>query len=762
MIKSTIAAATAAIALTAAAAGQTPSITWETLGHTVDSEGNPSYTERFTVRNTQGAFSRLAFCVARHDMKPANPLDTIVEILPGYYAVGSPRFAGAAPGDSITVEIVTQGWLHNAFEVPDGMHLVADGKSIPATNTLKSFTSRRDQWLPDGWGRDPMIYGPEAFAINDSLRSAWRPQPYMQIPTPKSVTLTGKKIRRPALKAAKADDPRIDYYRVEISGDTATVHTNSRVPGAVLRYLERRLDMAEDASGMVPEGAIEDWADFGYRGMMIDVARNFTSKEEMKKLISLLADYGINVLHFHLGDDEGWRVETPGLPELTAVGSRRGYTVTDDVPFLKQIYSGDGNPDSPTPANGFYTEEDYIDILRHAEACGVDVVPEFDSPGHSRAAIRAMEHRYRTTGDDTLRLIHDGDTSKYTTAQFFDDNLMNPALEGPYRFWGKVMDGVIDLYRRAGVPLRAIHIGGDEVPEHAWDGSAPAGAFMKERGMKHQRELHAYFVERMAELAAERGIKIAGWQEIALDHSREYDAKVRPVVEAVNSWTNAGPQSGQMLKSGYPVVMSNVDYLYFDQTPTTHPEEPGFTWGGIVDEFQPLHATMDRLCPADSADQQNVAGISGQIFAETVRNPEMIQRYLLPRLTGLAERAHNCGPTLSDEEYFGSITEEMGRWAKEGLDFYVRQPGVRLHGGMIEMNEPYGMGEIRFTLDGTDPTRESSLYEKPFPADGIRDIRARLFVGRARSVTSILTDVLSSFIINDEHDQDFISKTYCH
>lgn len=117
---------------------------------------------------------------------------------------------------------------------------------------------------------------------------------------------------------------------------------------------------------MVPQAELEDWADFGYRGLMIDVARNFTDKEEIKKIISLMARYGLNVLHFHLGDDEGWRVEIAGLPELTAVGGRRGYTPTDDVPFLKQIYCGDGNPDSPTPANGFYSEQDYIDILRHA------------------------------------------------------------------------------------------------------------------------------------------------------------------------------------------------------------------------------------------------------------------------------------------------------------------------------------------------------------------------------------------------------------
>ena len=284
-----------------------------------------------------------------------------------------------------------------------------------------------------------------------------------------------------------------------------------------------------------------------------------------------------------MGDDEGWRVEIPALPELTAVGARRGYTTTDDVDFLKGIYSGDGNPDAlDTPANGYYTVDEYVELLRYADSLGVAVVPEFDSPGHSRAAIRAMEHRYRTTGDASLRLIQDGDTSRYTSAQAFHDNILNPALEGPYKFWGIVFDGLADIYAKAGVPMPVVHIGGDEVPRHAWDGSEAARSLMAEKGLTEQRQLHALFVERVAEEAAKPGIKVAGWQEIALGHSKDYNDAVRPVIAAVNCWTNAGNKGVEIASAGYPLVLSNVDYLYFDQTPTSHPEEPGLVWGAIV------------------------------------------------------------------------------------------------------------------------------------------------------------------------------------
>ncbi|MCD7795657.1 MAG: family 20 glycosylhydrolase [Alistipes sp.] len=711
---------------------------WETLGNTVDKDGNPIYVQRFTVTADQG-FDRLAFCIFKRRMTPVNPEDSVIEILPGYYAVTSPRFARAGRGETVVIDLRTDGSLRNLSFAPDGMHLVAGGKTIRTVNTRLPITSVPEQWLVPGSDADMMIYGNDAYAINDSLRSDWRPGAYGQIPTLKQVRLTGAVVKRPIVSVQPADDARPDYWRVHIAADSAVLYTNSAHPQAVLAMLERRMDGAADADGNVPEAYIEDWADFAYRGFMLDVARNFTDKAGVKKVIDIMSRYGLNVLHFHVGDDEGWRIEMPSLPELTAVGSRRGYTETDDVPFLKQIYSGNGDPNATdTPANGFYTVDDYIDILRYADSRGIAIIPEFDSPGHSRAAIRAMEYRYRTSGDASLRLIHDGDTSEYTTAQDFHDNLMNPALEGPYKFWGIVFDDLADIYAAAGVAMPAVHIGGDEVPPHAWDGSGPARALMAAEGMTDQRELHAYFVERVAKLALERGIRIAGWQEIALGHTPEYDATMQPVVAAVNCWTNAGDFGQQIAAKGYPLILSNVDYLYFDQTPTTHPEEPGLTWGGLVDEFQPLHATIDRLCPGNATVQAKVAGISGQLFAETVRSLGMVERYILPRLLGLAERGHNAHTTLTDREYFGALTAEMPGWAAENTDFYLRQPGIRLHDGMIEMNEAYGLGEIRYTLDGTQPSRTSELYTAPFAPADASQIRARLFMGTAESVTSIL------------------------
>ncbi|MDE6207878.1 MAG: family 20 glycosylhydrolase [Muribaculaceae bacterium] len=730
-----------AIVSTGLAADATESITWQTLGNRLNDKLMPVYTQRFTV-TADRPFEGFAFCTFKKYMHPLNPQDTVIEILPGYYSVMSPRFADAVPGQPITVDLITDGAFTRHAAVPDGMHLIVDGAPVRTENTIKPFNAFAEQWSAPGRnGRtDGMVYGEEAYIINDRLRSAYRPTPYGLIPTLKSVKLKEKMVKAPQkYTIRKVSDDRPDYWRSAIDGPKVTVYTSSEHPQAIINDLKRRVEAAKDANGLVPAADIEDWADFSYRGVMIDVARNFLSVEDMKKLIDLAAMYGMNTLHFHVGEDEGWRIEIPSLPELTAVGSRRGYTLTDDVPFLKGIYSGDGNPDATdTPANGFYTVDEYIDLLRYADARGIAVIPEFDSPGHSRAAIRAMEHRYRTTGDDSLRLIHDGDTSVYTTAQDFHDNIMNPALEGPYRFWGIVFDDIIDIYKKAGVKLPAVHIGGDEVPAHAWDGSEAVQRMMADKGIKTQNEVHAHFVHRVADEAAARGIKIGGWQEIALGHSDDYNNAVRPHVAAVNCWTASSDNGRLIAEAGYPLVMSNVDFLYFDHITTRDPQEPGMSWGGIIDEFAPLHATRERLCPGSADVSRNVAGISCHIFSETCRNLGMFERYLLPRLLGLAERAHNTEPTLSDSEYFGLLTAEMDGWAGSDTDFFLRQPGIRLRDGKVEMNHAYADAEIRYTLDGSEPTAQSPLYTAPVAVGNASQVRARLFKGKANSTTTIL------------------------
>ena len=195
----------------------------------------------------------------------------------------------------------------------------------------------------------------------------------------------------------------------------------------------------------VPNAVIEDWPDLGYRGIMLDVSRDFTSKDNLLKLIDLLDHYKVNRLHLHLGDDEGWRVEIAGLPELTSYGAYRGIPVLNEDGTISEpdalmptyCVTPDRN-DKATLGNGYYTKADFIEILRYAADRRIAVIPEFDMPGHSRAAIKSMEYRARTTGDASMLLSEPGDVSVYNSAQDYNDNAVNVALPTTYKFIDKV------------------------------------------------------------------------------------------------------------------------------------------------------------------------------------------------------------------------------------------------------------------------------------------------------------------------------------
>lgn len=721
-------------------------IIWETLGNHLNDDGKPEFIQRFTIIADQPV-DGFAFCEYKRGMKAANSADTLIEVYPNYYYVATPRLQNINPGDTVIIDVISAGALQEHLNRAEGMHLVKNGKAIAAKNTQKTMTAYPAQWINPENGEDLMVYGEQAYFKNDSLRTNKSTSPYGQIPTLKKIELkdhkvNAKKLLTSQFKTTPIQDNRIDYWKATITDNGIEIQTNSPRPELIAERLKNRIIESADKDGNVPQVDIEDWTDYPYRGIMLDVGRNFLPKKDVMEYIDYMNRYDLNVLHFHLSEDGGWRLEIPSLPELTDVASKRGFTLTDDVPFLKGVYSGDGNPDSDAVSNGYYTVQDYIDILKYADSKGVTVIPEFDTPGHSRAAIRAMEWRAKHNGDSTYRLIHDGDTSNYRAPQDFYDNTMNPALEGPYKFWGTVFDDVIAIYNQAGIPLVAMNIGGDEVARGAWSGSDRANALMKEKGMKTQKDLHAYFVKRIAEIAKQKGVKLAGWEDIAYGYTPEFDAEIVPIIYGVNSWIDSESGVSQNLASkGYKVILSNVDRLYFDLHYTNHPDEPGMWWGGTLSEFDPLSATIDNLLPGDSTLQSNVIGVSGHVWGETIKDFPMVQRYTFPRILALAERAHNSHATIDNEQYFQQIVESMPEWDKEGIEFFVRQPGILIEeDGLIKMNEPYGYGEIRYTTDGSEPNKESALYTGPFKADTEKGVRAKLFVGNSSSVTSVQYD----------------------
>lgn len=741
-MKITSALSAVAVALAVVSCSSSPKTTqvqWETLGNQSDESGG-YYVERFTVTGNLD-FDRLAFNQFARKMTPVNPADTLIEIIPGYYCISSPRFR-AAEGDTVVVDIRVNGELRAICYAPDGVHTANfDGSTTPAELTFASMTEFPAQYSTPG--NDLMPKGEAIYAFNEAL-AADVPGDYEAVPSFKKVTLTDGESTVADIKIVeKAGDPALgEKYTITIADNTATVEAAP----AFMKTARLRAEylVGGFAGPTVANAVVEDEPDFRYRAVMIDISRNFQTPAEMRRVIDLLARYGFNHFHFHFSDDDAWRLEIPGLPELTEVGARRGYTF-DEADFIAQIHAGDGNPDSKEgTANGYFTKDDFIGMLRYADSLGIKVLPEVESPGHARAAIKAMEKRYRTTGDASLRLIEDGDSSVYTSAQSFHDNVMNPALESTYAFLEKVYDGIIDMYAEAGVELPAIHIGGDEVPHGSWSGTPSVIKYKEEHGIANDHDMHAVFNRRASDYLKSKGVKVSGWQEVVCGRTDDYNNAVAPNAYSVNSWTQSlttpDAPSRQALDGNYPLILSNVNRFYFDMAPSYHPDERGLTWSTPVDEFIALGGYPEELVVLQPGDREKIFGLSGQVWSETVRSGADLEMRLLPNMLGLAERAWNSTPTYTDADFNAVISaREIPAWEAGNYNYHIHQPGVKVADGKVMMNAPYaGKGEIRYTLDGSNPTAESPVYTEPVAVGDAKQIRAAYFLNGKHSVTTIV------------------------
>ncbi len=542
-------------------------------------------------------------------------------------------------------------------------------------------------------------------------------------------------------------------------------------------------------NGVVPCLTLTDYPDFHHRGIMFDIVRNYSPKSEVLRLIDQLALYKMNVLHMHLTDDEGWRLEIPGLPELTEVGSRRGHT-TDERECLYPAYNGgwDMNDLSST-ANGYLTRQDYIDILRYANERHIRILPEIDMPGHMRAAIKSMEARYHKYIDTdpakaTEYLLTDfNDTSVYTSAQHYPDNVLCIALPSCYTFIEKVIDEVVLMYAEAEAPLEIFHVGGDEVAKMAWTGSPICQAHMQAMSMENTYDLKDEFIAKVLDILRKHNLQCEGWEEIAMRkgvaNPRFADANILS-----HCWNSVPEWRGdevpyKLANAGYPVMLGCVTNLYLDMSYLNHEDERALHWGGYTDEystfdFQPFdlyrsvrttmkgeprdieaYANGDKTALLPEA-KRNIIGMQAQLFAETIRSTDQVEDYIFPKFFGVAERAWNAYPDFGRINRDGSIKSpesivqypvslnkfnaeitnyDMPWLASRGIHFHLTQPGIHRDGETVYMNAPAAQAEIRYTLDGSDVTADSPLYTEPF-VTAAPLIRARTFYcGRASNTT---------------------------
>ena len=573
-----------------------------------------------------------------------------------------------------------------------------------------------------------------------------------------------------------------EYYTINI-GDNL-IKISAATPHGIFNGTQTLLSMLKDKQTpyLLEAVSIRDYSDLAYRGQMIDIARNFTAPENLKKLVDIFASYKLNVLHFHFCDDEAWRLEIPGLEELTAVGSRRGHT-TDESQCLYPCYDGGYDPDAKTVGNGYYSREEFIDLLKYAAERHVRIVPEIESPGHARAAIVSMKARYNKyfetdPGKATEYMLSEPeDTSRYVSVQYYTDNVMNVALPSTYRFMEKVIQELNAMYQEAGLSLYTVHLGGDEVPRGVWMGSPKCQELMKEKGMTKAHDLSEYFITQMADVMQKNGLKFSGWQEVALGHTEEAHQQLRGQAAGVYCW-NTVPGSDevvyQTVNNGYPVILCNVGNFYMDMAYNGHPDERGLDWGGYVDEsvsFSMLPFSIYRSLRVDMAGnpidlnnaekgktalteigKKHIMGVQGQLFAETIRSFDGVEYLLFPKILGLAERGWNAHPAwenlsgIREEQafnqalalYYEKISKsEMPYWAKNGINFRLPQPGLLVKDGNLYANVAIDGAEVRYTTDGSEPTAQSTLWKEPVKC-GSLVVKAKTFYQGKESLTIIL------------------------
>ena len=539
----------------------------------------------------------------------------------------------------------------------------------------------------------------------------------------------------------------------------------------------------------ISHAIIKDAPRFDYRGLMLDVSRNFHGKETVFKILDLMAMYKLNVFHFHLTDDEGWRLEIEGLPELTTIASRRGHTV-DEKDFVYPAYGSGPDPDD-SYGSGHYSREDFIEILQYANDRHIEVIPEIDLPGHMRAAIKAMTSRYykyMDLGNEEAALeylLEDfDDESVYKSAQQYTDNAMCVCRESAFNFITRVVDDLASMYGEAGAPFTTFHSGGDEVAYGAWQKSPVCQAFIaKQSGLNSADDLHAYVLNRFKKILAKHDLISAGWEEILLKHGSEghqgtdinddlIGENVRAYVwNAVWGWGRED-MAYKLANKGFPVVLCNSAQLYLDMAYNTDPEEIGLSWSGFSDTksaYDVIPYNLYQTAKVDDFDsfikgkemltlegKKNILGIQGQIWSETLRDEASLFYMMFPKFISLAERAWSAEDEWESSDREDVYNTQARSWnylvntigqrdlkrldhIQGGVPYRIPLPGAVINNGLLEANVKFPGMDIRYTTDGSEPTAESALYQGPVQVDG-KEIKLKTFnsVGRSSRTSTVL------------------------
>ncbi|GAB3468663.1 hypothetical protein GCM10027321_37260 [Massilia terrae] len=450
----------------------------------------------------------------------------------------------------------------------------------------------------------------------------------------------------------------------------------------------RQLVPPDSQGRAIPAVRIADAPRFPYRGLMLDVARHMIPVEDIKRQLDLMARYKFNVLHWHLTDDQGWRLEIKGYPKLTTVGAWRKETVLERK---LSPYVGDGKP-----YGGFYTQAQAREVVEYAKQRHITVIPEIDMPGHMVAALAAYPELGCTPGPFEVR-----------TTWGVADDILCPS-EATFNFVMGVLSEVMEVF-----PSTYIHLGGDEAPTIRWEQSALAQDIIRREGLKNEHALQGWFLRRVEQFVTDHGRMIIGWDEIL-------DGAPSPTA-TVMSWRGmaGGIKAAQL---GHDVIMSPTDNVYLDYCEGKPPEEPDCMVGYLplkkVYAFEPVTAS---LTPEQA---KHILGGQANLWTEYLPRIDQVEAKYWPRALAVADVLWAPRAARDWDRFVKRLGPQLVALGKAGVHYRI--PEVEgLESDVVTsqaqaslvLATPIPGAKIRYTLDGTSPTAQSTVYDGPKTLD---------------------------------------------
>lgn len=448
----------------------------------------------------------------------------------------------------------------------------------------------------------------------------------------------------------------------------------------------------------IPCMNINDNPRFKYRGLMLDCSRTFFDVDFIKHLLNGLAHYKINNFHWHLADDQGWRIEIKQYPKLTELGAWRG---ADEL--LMPAY-GSGNERN----GGFYTQEEIKDIVKYAADRNINIIPEIDLPGHSKAVAVTYPE-----------IVCDID-SKHLSVQGESNNVWCVGREENYEMLENIITEMTTLF-----PSKIYHIGADEVNMNSWRDCDVCQALMKEKDMKELVELQNHFVRRVEKILAKHGKTMAGWDEI-LDGGNLLETTI-PYV-----WQNS-ERGIKSVKAGQPTVMQVSQYMYFDMKQS--PDERGLKWAAII----PLDSvySFDPIGHFELTDEEKqlVLGVQGGLWTECGQVPGYAHYQLFPKVLALSEIGWSAYENRNLDNFKKRLIDShLEKLYEMDFEFRVAPPTVKYEDGKLIAEKDYDKLVIRYTDDRSVPTSQSPEYKEAITADKPEDYRFATFYEERQSI----------------------------